>query len=269
MVKKCRWLKHIDMFGFPVDLNFDEKGSTHQTVCGSVATLVFVVISLAMVAASLASGNSTMLAQNLEMVDEIDDDQDIRPLVYFLYAENESGQSVNVWSSFMNYGQVVASGNDLKPCTDDEIMQADLGTLTSSAVTVSHMLCLSSTEVLSAPNQTASIKVTLCDPSNDGQCANYLTNTLSGIEFVIGVTQQEIVLQRGLQTLTSVPIEVARFSLASGQKTVSSSIVRHASLDGKAFHQATSGFTSVVSKTSGQVAFEHRMKLSHLKSEFT
>lgn len=95
-------------------------------------------------------------------------------------------------------------------------MQADLGSLTSSSVTVSHMLCLSSTDVLSAPNQTASIKVSLCDPSSDDQCSSYLASTLAGLEFVLGVTQPEIVLQRGLQTLTPVPTELTRFSLVKG-----------------------------------------------------
>lgn len=40
-------------------------------------------------------------------------------------------------------------------------------------------------------------------------------------------------------------------------------------MDGKAFHQAIPGYSSTLASPSGLVAFEHRLKLSHLQSGIT
>ena len=39
-----RFFKDLDLFGFPVKLNFDEKGSTHRTCCGGLSSIIFMVL---------------------------------------------------------------------------------------------------------------------------------------------------------------------------------------------------------------------------------
>ena len=39
-----RFIKDIDIFGHPASLNFDRKGRTHQTCCGGLCTIVYLVI---------------------------------------------------------------------------------------------------------------------------------------------------------------------------------------------------------------------------------
>ncbi len=36
----------IDLFGHPVNLNFDQKGETHRTLFGGAATIIMIIISL-------------------------------------------------------------------------------------------------------------------------------------------------------------------------------------------------------------------------------
>jgi hypothetical protein len=46
-----RFVKDFDLFGYPVRLNFDEKGSTHQTCCGGLASFVFLALVFTVVIA--------------------------------------------------------------------------------------------------------------------------------------------------------------------------------------------------------------------------
>ena len=48
MSKNClvRRFKNLDVFGYPIRLNFDKKGSTHKTCIGSVATIIFCLVSV-------------------------------------------------------------------------------------------------------------------------------------------------------------------------------------------------------------------------------
>ena len=39
-----RFFKDLDLFGYPVQLNFDEKGATHRTCCGGVSSIVFMIL---------------------------------------------------------------------------------------------------------------------------------------------------------------------------------------------------------------------------------
>ena len=41
-----RWFKSLDAFGHPINLHFDNKGTTHKTCVGSVVTIVFGIMSL-------------------------------------------------------------------------------------------------------------------------------------------------------------------------------------------------------------------------------
>lgn len=47
--KHRKLFKSLDIFGHPIKLEFDKKGSTHKTCCGSIATIVFVLISLGII----------------------------------------------------------------------------------------------------------------------------------------------------------------------------------------------------------------------------
>ena len=38
-----RFIKDMDIFGMPIPLNFDKKGSKHKTCSGFLATLLFVI----------------------------------------------------------------------------------------------------------------------------------------------------------------------------------------------------------------------------------
>ena len=60
--KGCRMFKSLDLFGHPVRLNFDKKGSSHQTFCGTLVTILFVIVSLAVLAAFtvIEGSNSTI-----------------------------------------------------------------------------------------------------------------------------------------------------------------------------------------------------------------
>ena len=44
-----RFFKDLDLFGFPVKLNFDEKGSTHRTCCGGLSSIIFMAIVIAVI----------------------------------------------------------------------------------------------------------------------------------------------------------------------------------------------------------------------------
>ena len=45
---KCsRMIKNLDAFGHKVEMNFDEKGATHQTLCGGAMSCLFFVFFLA------------------------------------------------------------------------------------------------------------------------------------------------------------------------------------------------------------------------------
>ena len=41
-----RWFKSLDAFGHPINLHFDNKGTTHKTRVGSLVTIVFGIMSL-------------------------------------------------------------------------------------------------------------------------------------------------------------------------------------------------------------------------------
>jgi hypothetical protein len=44
-----RFVKNFDIFGYPVHLNFDKKGNTHQTVCGGLTSylwFIFITITI-------------------------------------------------------------------------------------------------------------------------------------------------------------------------------------------------------------------------------
>lgn len=51
MAKNCftRWFKGLDAFGHPINLHFDNKGTTHKTCVGSLFTIVFAIMSLVIV----------------------------------------------------------------------------------------------------------------------------------------------------------------------------------------------------------------------------
>ena len=52
MARNCfiRLIKDIDIFGHPVRFNFDQKGPTHRTCCGGVATIIFFITVLGSIA---------------------------------------------------------------------------------------------------------------------------------------------------------------------------------------------------------------------------
>ena len=52
MVKTC------DIFGHKVELNFDKKGSTHQTTCGGFMSQIYMVVMLLVVITNFQSVTS-------------------------------------------------------------------------------------------------------------------------------------------------------------------------------------------------------------------
>ena len=44
-----RFIKNMDIFGEPISLNFDRKGSTHQTCFGGICTVLFLVFATVVV----------------------------------------------------------------------------------------------------------------------------------------------------------------------------------------------------------------------------
>jgi hypothetical protein len=36
-------IKNIDIFGHPIQLNFDEKGITHKTILGGICTILYYI----------------------------------------------------------------------------------------------------------------------------------------------------------------------------------------------------------------------------------
>lgn len=45
MIKKK--LKQLDVFGYPVNLNFNEKGDSHKTFLGSIVTIIYYLFTFA------------------------------------------------------------------------------------------------------------------------------------------------------------------------------------------------------------------------------
>ena len=41
MIKLLKRIREIDRYGFPISLNFDEKGPSHNTLFGGILTLIF------------------------------------------------------------------------------------------------------------------------------------------------------------------------------------------------------------------------------------
>ena len=50
MIKFLKRIREIDRFGFPIQLNFDEKGSSHNTIYGGILTLIFYLITIIYIA---------------------------------------------------------------------------------------------------------------------------------------------------------------------------------------------------------------------------
>jgi hypothetical protein len=44
--RPSRFIKDMDMFGMPIPLHFDRKGSKHTTCCGFLATILFLVATV-------------------------------------------------------------------------------------------------------------------------------------------------------------------------------------------------------------------------------
>ena len=47
---KCDWLWDLDMFGFPVSLYYQNKENVKKSLCGSIITIIIMIISLSYVA---------------------------------------------------------------------------------------------------------------------------------------------------------------------------------------------------------------------------
>ena len=45
--------KGLDIFGYPVQVQFDGKGSKHRTMCGSLFTVLFAAVVLSILAAKV------------------------------------------------------------------------------------------------------------------------------------------------------------------------------------------------------------------------
>ena len=48
-------LKKLDIFGYPIKLEFDNKGSTHRTSCGALASIIFALVSVVIVSQCMAA----------------------------------------------------------------------------------------------------------------------------------------------------------------------------------------------------------------------
>ena len=44
MITFRRFIKNLDIFGHRIELNFDQKGNTHQTMCGGFTSIVVVML---------------------------------------------------------------------------------------------------------------------------------------------------------------------------------------------------------------------------------
>ena len=64
-----RFIKDMDLFGYPVQLNFDEKGPTHQTCCGGISTFIFLILVIILVLGQFISMASS--AQSMYFTHEL------------------------------------------------------------------------------------------------------------------------------------------------------------------------------------------------------
>jgi hypothetical protein len=70
-----RVFKNMDAFGHPIALNFENKGTTHRTCCGFLTTVLWLLISIGVLAACFTpiTLNDSTWAKVVSSESEIDD----------------------------------------------------------------------------------------------------------------------------------------------------------------------------------------------------
>ena len=88
-------MKSADIFGYKVELNFDKKGSTHQTCCGGLMSLVYFLLMLLVVLTNftvMRSGSQSLFYTHdyplkEEEFDEVAEDANLGTGVYLYFMD--------------------------------------------------------------------------------------------------------------------------------------------------------------------------------------
>lgn len=116
-------MKSLDAFGHPIRLNFEQKGSTHQTLCGALFTVVFIIVALAILFGFSVihfNKNTIDVSQGLvskQVISTVPTDE-IQPTWLVFFATDQNRNKVKIDPKFL---ELTLNGIKLDTCSNDRV----------------------------------------------------------------------------------------------------------------------------------------------------